>query len=62
MPVFGFGGFIPFALEIFGMTAFLFARRDLLRRRKGALILAVVVLLAFDFAGFRLIDLFSVFP
>jgi hypothetical protein len=60
MPVCGYGGFIPFGLEVFAFSAFLFALRDRLRRRKGALVAAAAGLLAFDFISFRLIDIFSV--
>jgi len=60
MPVFGYAGFVPFALEVFVLTSFLFAARDRLRRRRGAVLAAAVALLAFDLIAFRLIDLHSV--
>lgn len=60
MPVFGYGGFVPFALEVFALSSFLFFLRDKLRRRRGAAAAAAAALLAFDLVAFRLIDLFSV--
>jgi hypothetical protein len=60
MPIFGYGGFIPFGLEIFALTAFLLSLRDSLRRRRGALGLAALVLVAFDVLVFYLIDAHSV--
>jgi len=60
MPVLGYGGFVPFGLEIFALSAFLFALREKLRRRRGAVLAAAAFLLAFDLLAFRLIDLHSV--
>ena len=60
MPVFGYGGFVPFALEVFALSSFLFLLRKRLRRRRGAVAAAAAALLAFDLLAFRLIVLFSV--
>jgi len=49
-------------LEIFAIAAFLFSWRDSLRRRKGALWIAAVILVAFDLLVFYLIDVYSVVP
>jgi hypothetical protein len=60
MPIFGYGGFIPFALEVFALRSFLFALRRRIGRRRAMIALAVLALLAFDLIGFALIDRFSV--
>jgi len=58
MPVFGFGGFVVFALEVYALDAFL--RGVYGRLRPGGRIAFGVVLAAFSLAVFALIDRFSV--
>jgi len=60
MPVFGFGGFLPFALEVFAIDAF---ARGLYGRLKGRLAFRPAFwagLIAFDLVGFYLIDIMTV--
>ena len=59
MPVFGYGGFLPFALEVFTMYALLdFIRRKTRGRRilKASL---VILTLAFNALAFYLMDLYT---
>jgi hypothetical protein len=52
MPVFGYGGFLPFALEVFAMYSFLeFIRKKMHGRRflKAALTVLIVVFIALSF-------------
>ncbi len=62
MPVFGYLGFLPFALEIFGFVQFLAAIREKLRRKPWAMAAATSGLLAFYAVGFALIDKFTLVP
>jgi hypothetical protein len=52
MPVFGYGGFLPFALEVFAMYSFLeFIRKKMHGRRflKATLTVLIVVFIALSF-------------
>jgi hypothetical protein len=60
MPVFGFGGFAVFALEVFALDAFLRGAYARLRLRRAGRIAFWAVLILFDAAVFALIDRFSV--
>jgi hypothetical protein len=60
MPILGYGGFIPFALEIFAMEAFFRSLYEKLRTRRSLSVLFCVGLLAFDMFAFYLIDLLTV--
>ena len=59
MPVFGYGGFLPFALEIFVLYQFLFWVYKKLEGRILAKILAFIFLLLFYGGCFYLIDTFT---
>ena len=60
MPIFGFGGFVPFALEIFALDAFLLGAYDKIRSRAPLRIAFWAGLVLFDAAVFILIDLIGV--
>lgn len=57
MPVFGFGGFPPFALEIFAIDALAAGIYGRLKARPGFRAAFWTALLAFDFVCFYLIDM-----
>ena len=60
MPVFGFGGFIVFALEVFALDSFLRGVYLRLKSRPALRFAFWAVLAAFSLAVFALIDRFSV--
>jgi hypothetical protein len=60
MPVFGFGGFPPFALEIFAIDALARGFYGGIKSKPTVRIAFWVVLIGFDLAGFYLIDMMSV--
>jgi hypothetical protein len=62
MPVLGFGGFIPFALEVFALEAVLKSFDRNLRPRRFARFAFWVGLAVFDVGVFWLIDRFTVMP
>jgi hypothetical protein len=59
MPVFGYGGFLPFALEIFAMCSFLKFIRKNIRAKPALKLAAVVFILVFSAFSFYLIDAFT---
>jgi len=60
MPVFGYGGFIPFALEIFALDATLSGLYGRVRRSRPVRIAFWAVLLLFCLAAYHFIDITSV--
>lgn len=60
MPLFGYGGFIPFALEIFAIYGLLDSVHQKIRRKPFARLLFWSGLLAFDFVCFYLVDIWTV--
>ena len=62
MPVFGYLGFLPFALEIFAISSFLSRIQSQVRNKKGLWILFCILILFFCLAGFYLVDTFTVIP
>jgi hypothetical protein len=59
MPVFGYGGFLPFALEVFALYTFLGFIRRQIREKPALKAAAVVLILAFNALSFHLIDTYS---
>lgn len=59
MPVFGYGGFLPFAIEVFVMYTLLDFIRRRMRARRALKAVAVVIILAFNALSFYLIDAYS---
>jgi len=59
MPVFGYGGFLPFAIEVFVMYTLLDFIRRRMRARRALKAVAVVIILAFNALCFHLIDTYS---
>jgi hypothetical protein len=59
MPVFGYIGFLPFALEIFVLYQLLFALYKKLQRKVVLKSMIIILLLLFYAGGFYLIDTFS---
>ncbi len=62
MPIFGYLGFLPFALEIFAIWNLARAIQNKVKKSLTLSIAFVFVLLIFCFASFYLIDKFSVIP
>ncbi len=60
MPVFGYLGFLPFALEIFVIWNLALAIQKKVKKSAPLSVLIILVLLFFCFASFYLIDKFSV--
>jgi hypothetical protein len=56
MPVFGYGGFLPFAIEVFAMFTLLDFVRSRMRAKRAPITAAVVLILAFNAVSFYLID------
>lgn len=59
MPVFGYIGFLPFALEVFVLYQLLFALYKKLQRKVVLKSMIIILLLLFYAGGFYLIDTFS---
>ena len=59
MPVFGYGGFFPFAIEVFSMYTLLNYLRIRMRKKRALAVAAVVLILAFNALSFYLIDAHS---
>ncbi len=59
MPVFGYIGFLPFALEVFALYQLLFALYKKLQRKVVLKSMIIILLLLFYAGGFYLIDTFS---
>ena len=59
MPVFGYTGFLPFALEVFALYQLLFALYKKLQRKVVLKSMIIILLLLFYAGGFYLIDTFS---
>lgn len=59
MPVFGYTGFLPFALEVFALYQLLFALYKKLQRKVVLKSIIIILLLLFYAGGFYLIDTFS---
>jgi hypothetical protein len=59
MPVFGYGGFVPFALEVFAIDAAIRALFGAVRRSRIQRVAFWAVLVLFILAGFYLIDIIS---
>lgn len=62
MPVLGYGGFLPFAIEVFSIAAFLDFLRKKAKGKKALQAAIVVLILIFDGICFRLIDLHTLIP
>lgn len=62
MPVFGYLGFLPFALEIFAIQSLVSSIQDKVKKNAVLSILILVALVLFCVCGFSLIDRFSVIP
>lgn len=60
MPVFGYGGFIPFALEVFALDAFLAGLYGRVRRSRAGRLAFWAALLFFSLAAYHFIDIISV--
>lgn len=60
MPVFGYLGFLPFALEIFAIQNLLSSIQNRVKKKPAVAVLLFIALLLFCLAGFHLIDQFSV--
>jgi hypothetical protein len=59
MPVFGYGGFLPFAIEVFAMYTILDFLRSRMRANRPLIAVTVVLILAFNALSFYLIDTYS---
>lgn len=59
MPVFGYGGFFPFALEVFAMYSFLDFVRKKMQGRQSLKTAFVILILAFIALSFHLMDLYT---
>ena len=59
MPVFGYGGFLPFAIEVFAIYTLLDFVRSRMQRKRALLLAAFFLVLAFNALSFYLIDAFS---
>jgi hypothetical protein len=59
MPIFGYGGFLPFALEVFALYTFLEFIRRRMQTSPALKAAAVVLILAFNALSFYLIDAYS---
>lgn len=59
MPVLGYGGFLPFALEVFAIYTFLGFIRRQMRARPAFKAVALVFILAFDALVFYLMDVYT---
>jgi hypothetical protein len=59
MPVFGYGGFLPFAIEVFAMYTLLDFVRSRMRAKRALTVVAVVLILVFNALSFYLIDTYS---
>jgi hypothetical protein len=59
MPVFGYTGFLPFALEVFALYQFLFALYKKLQRKVLLKSMVIILLLLFYAGVFYLLDTFT---
>jgi hypothetical protein len=59
MPVFGYGGFLPFAIEVFAMYTLLDFLRNRMQGKRTLIAVVVVLILAFNALSFYLIDTYS---
>ncbi len=59
MPVFGFGGFLPFAIEVFAMYALLEFIRKKMQGKRALKAILVVLILAFNALAFYLMDTYT---
>jgi len=59
MPLFGYGGFLPFALEVFAIYTFLSFLRRKAQARPILQAVSIALILAFDILSFYLIDTFT---
>ena len=60
MPVFGYLGFLPFALEIFAIWNLALAVQKRIKKSVPLSVVVILALLLFCFASFYLMDLFTV--
>ncbi len=62
MPVFGFGGFLPFAIEVFALYALLEFIRKKVQGKPALKATLVVLTLAFNALAFYLMDAYTLIP
>jgi hypothetical protein len=59
MPAFGFGGFLPFAIEVFAMYALLEFIRKKMQGKRAIKALLAVIIVAFNALAFYLMDTYT---